>query len=90
LQIKNSGNNSWCSAIKRIVSPAFGRPFMVVGVLFLLNQWGEFTNLVMNMINIFKESNSSIDPQLAPVFVGVVQVRIFILPLEQKALASML
>jgi hypothetical protein len=59
---------------RRILSPAFGKPFRCVGVIFLMNQWGEFTNLVMNMISIFRESKSSIEPELAPVVVGVVQV----------------
>jgi hypothetical protein len=67
-------DSSWMASWRRIFSPAFGRPFMGVGVIFLLNQWGEFTNLVMNMISIFRESKSSIDPELAPVFVGIIQV----------------
>jgi hypothetical protein len=65
------------ASLKRIASPAFGRPFLCIGVLFLINQCGEFTNLVIHMINIFREAKSSIEPELAPVFVGVVQVSRF-------------
>ena len=74
--LQSKDKNGCCSSIQRIISPAFGRPFFIVGVIFLLNQWGEFTNLVMNMIQIFKDSKSSIEPELAPVFVGVVQVNV--------------
>jgi hypothetical protein len=49
---------------------------MCIGVLCLINQCGEYTNLFIHMINIFKEANSSIDPELAPVFVGILQVRL--------------
>jgi hypothetical protein len=62
------------TSLRRLASPAFGRPFLCVGVLFIINQWGELTNLVIHMISIFREANSSIDPELAPVFVGIVQV----------------
>jgi hypothetical protein len=57
------------TSLRRLASPAFGRPF-----LFIITQWGELTNLVIHMISIFREANSSIDPELAPVFVGIVQV----------------
>jgi|LakMenEpi03Aug12_release.lakeMendotaPanAssembly.Ray.scaffolds.fasta_scaffold1278020_1 hypothetical protein len=62
------------TSLRRLASPAFGRPFLCVGVLFIITQWGELTNLVIHMISIFREANSSIDPELAPVFVGIVQV----------------
>ena len=70
-------DSGWTASVKRIASPAFGRPFFCIGVLFLINQCGEFTNLVIHMINIFREAKSSIEPELAPVFVGIVQVWIF-------------
>ena len=67
-------SSGWKSTFKQIASPAFGRPFLCVGVLYLIMQWGEFNNLVIHMIGIFKDSKSSIEPELAPVFVGCVQV----------------
>jgi len=70
-----TGNRNGCgSTFRRLLSPAFGRPFMLVGILQLLNNFGLYTILVLNMINIFKDAKSSIEPELAPVFVGVVQV----------------
>jgi hypothetical protein len=67
-------DSGWKSSFKRIASPAFGQPFLCIGVLFVINQCGEYTNLVIHMINIFKETKSSIDSELALVCVGVVQV----------------
>jgi hypothetical protein len=72
LQAKSG--SSWIAAWKQIFSPAFGRPFMRVGVIIMLNKCNEYNNLVLNMISIFRESKSSIEPELAPVFVGIVQV----------------
>jgi hypothetical protein len=74
--LKAKSTSGWKSTIRRIASPAFGQPFKCVGVLFILVHWGEFNNLLINMINIFKESKSSIEPRLAPVFVGFIQVQI--------------
>ena len=72
--LRSECDSGWTSSFKRIASPAFGQPFLCIGVLFVINQCGEYTNLVIHMINIFKETKSSIDPELAPVCVGVVQV----------------
>ena len=71
-------NKSGCATtLKRIFSSAFGKPFLMVGVIRILNQWGESHNLMINMIQIFRDSNSSIEPELAPVFVAIVQVHPF-------------
>ena len=69
-----SSKANWTLILKRFCSGAFGRPFMCIGVLRLLTQWGEMANLIIYMISIFKQSKSSIDPELAPVFVGMIQV----------------
>ena len=66
--------SGWKSTLRRIGSPAFGRPFKCVGVLLIIIQWGELHNVVINMISIFKDPGSSIDPELAPVVVGCIQV----------------
>ena len=67
-------SSGWKSTLKRLTSWAFGRPFLCIGVLSLIMQWGEFNNLTIHMISIFRESKSSIEPELAPVFVGCIQV----------------
>jgi len=68
-------NRTGCgSTLKRIFSSAFGIPFIKVGIIRTLHQWGESTTLMMNMIQIFRDSKSSVEPKFAPVFVGVVQV----------------
>ena len=36
--------------------------------------WGGIAILMVYLVNIFHSSKSSIDPQLAPVFVGIVRV----------------
>jgi len=46
----------------------------MVGTIRIMNQWGEATNVMINMIPIFRESKSSVEPELAPVFVGAMQV----------------
>jgi hypothetical protein len=46
----------------------------VVGIIQLLNNFGVYTVLVLNMINIFNDAKSSFEPELAPVFVSIVQV----------------
>ena len=74
-QIKASGAGPGCfSVIKRIFSPAFGKPCLVVGVLQLLNNWGVYTILMINMIEIFRGSATSIPADQAPVYVGILQV----------------
>ena len=68
-------SSGWKSTLKRFTSSAFGRPFLCIGVLYLIMQWGEFNNLTIHMISIFRDSKSSIEPELAPVFVGCIQVK---------------
>ena len=66
----------WTTTIRRIFSSAFFRPFSCVGILFLIQQWGEFSNLMIHMIEIFRDSNLTVvEPTLAPVIVGSVQVK---------------
>ena len=75
-KIKASGAGTGrFSVIKRIFSPAFGRPYLVVGVLQLLNSWGVYTILMINMIEIFRGSATSIPADQAPVYVGILQVK---------------
>jgi hypothetical protein len=76
-----SGSPSGCSsAIRRIFSPAFGKPYMVVGILQLLNNWGVYTILMINMIDIFRDSATSIPADQAPIYVGVIQVTFYFFP----------
>jgi hypothetical protein len=58
-----------------LLSPSFTKPFICIGALRVFSQWGEMAILMVYMITIFKQSKSSIEPELAPVFVGVIQVR---------------
>jgi hypothetical protein len=74
LNVNTKGKNDCYSSIKRIISPAFGKPFMVIGIMHTLTSLGVYIILLFNMINIFKEAQSSVEPQLAPVFVDIVQV----------------
>jgi MFS family permease len=74
LEMKAGRGNGFCSAFWRLFSPAFFRPFIAVGVIQLLNNFGVYIVLLLNMITIFKDAKSSIEPELALVFVGIVQV----------------
>jgi hypothetical protein len=62
------------NTLKRLASKAFWRPFMSVGVIGVILQLGEYCNIMLYMISIFKQTNSSIEPQLAPVIAGSIQV----------------
>ena len=75
-QLKASGAGiGRFSGLRRIFSPAFGKPFLVVGVMQSLNNWGAYTIIMLNMIDIFRDSATSIPIEQAPVYVGVLQVR---------------
>ena len=69
-------SSGWKLILKRLTSSAFGQPFLCIGVLYLIMQWGEFDNMTIHMISIFSESKSSIDPEFAPVFVSCIMVKI--------------
>jgi hypothetical protein len=73
---KARASKGWTTTLRRLASPAFGRPFSCIGVLFLIQQWGEFNNLLIHMIEIFRESKTSVETELAPVIVGSIQVQI--------------
>ncbi len=79
LNVNTKGKNDCCSSIKRIISPAFGKPFMVIGIMHILTSLGVYIIPLFNMINIFKEAQRSVEPQLAPVFVDIVQVGLMLL-----------
>ena len=75
-QVKASGAGiGRFTCLRRIFSPAFGKPFLVVGVMQSLNNWGAYTIIMLNMIDIFRDSATSIPIEQAPVYVGVLQVR---------------
>jgi len=57
-----------------ILSMAFIRPFLRVGTLLLIVQWGGVNVITTYMVDIFKMSGSSIDPTLAPIFVTSIQL----------------
>ena len=72
--LMTSSSGSWTWIAKRLMSPAYLRPFMCVGVIKIIMTWGGINILMMFMVNVFRESKSSVDPELAPVFVGIVRV----------------
>jgi len=57
-----------------VFSLPFLKAFSTSGVLFFLAQFTGISALVMFMINIFQDTNSSVDPRLAPVMVGAVRI----------------
>jgi len=74
-QINAQSSGIGCSSsLSRIFSSAFGKPFMVIGILYLIGCWAPYTILMINMINIFEDSATSIPSDQAPIFVGVLQV----------------
>ena len=58
-----------------LCSKVFLKPFLRIGSLMMLTQWAGINVISAYMVNIFKQSGSSIDPALAPILVcGVQQV----------------
>ena len=74
IESNTSGSCGLASTLGRLCSPSFTRPFLCIGALRVFSQWGEMCILLVYMITIFKQSKSSIEPELAPVFVGIIQV----------------
>ena len=66
-------SKSWIWTFQRIASPAFLKPFLCVGVLFMLTEWCGFNVILVYMITILKDSGSSIDPNIAPIIVGCIR-----------------
>ena len=60
--------------VSQLLREYFHLPCLVVGVLQLLNNWGVYTILMINMIEIFRGSATSIPADQAPVYVGILQV----------------
>lgn len=69
-----SSSNTWTWTFKRLASRAYLKPFFCIGFIKIFMTWGGMNILMMYMVNVFRGSKSSIDPELAPVFVGIVRV----------------
>ena len=69
-----SSSNTWTWTFKRLASRAYLKPFFCIGFIKIFMTWGGMNILMMYMVNVFRGSTSSIDPELAPVFVGIVRV----------------
>jgi hypothetical protein len=65
---------SWKGTLKRMTSMAFFKPWMCTGVIGSLATWTGFNIIVNYMITIFKESGSSIDPEIGTIIVGSIRV----------------
>jgi hypothetical protein len=52
---------------RRLASPAYLRPFMCLGFIKLFMTWGGINILMTYMVNVFRDSKSSIDPELGPI-----------------------
>ena len=63
-------NNSWKSTIKIFCSAAFLKPFSCVGILYIVNTWGGFSQIQIYMIEILERSGSSIGPKIGPIATG--------------------
>jgi len=62
------------SIVSVIMSMAFLRPFLRIGMLMLIVQWGGVMVIGAYMVDIFKMSGSSIHHTLAPIIVASIQL----------------
>ena len=58
--------------VKKLMSSSFLKPYSCVGVLCIAVEWSGFSAYLSYMINILKESGSTLDPNLGPVLIGSV------------------
>ena len=68
-----SSNQSWKNRAKNLFSSAFFKPFLCVGVLFIIDSTYSGPYLTY-MIDILDETGSNIDPDLGTVMVGSIRV----------------
>ena len=71
---EKDSNHAKTSIFSVIMSKTFFRPFLRIGTLMLLLQWGGFMVIGSYMVEIFDLSGSSIDPTLAPIIVSSIQL----------------
>ena len=67
-------SKSWMWTFQRLLSPSFCKPFLFIGLIYMLIEWAGFNNILVYMILILQESESSIDPELGPIIVGSVRL----------------
>ena len=71
---KLNKDHSWRFIANRILSLAFLKPYACVGILYLINTWGGFSQIQIFMIEILQKSGSSIDPKIGPIATGVIRI----------------
>jgi len=76
--VKKKEESTQIEGFREKLSLVFSIPFLKAlstsGALFFLVQFTGISALVMFMVNIFQDTNSSIDPRLAPVIVGAIRI----------------
>ena len=60
--------------LKRLMSKAFLSPFTIIVGIRTLGQGSGMTILTFYMVTVVKESGTTMDPKLAPIFVGIARV----------------
>ena len=71
---KENANQTWIFILKRLFSTAFWKPYSCVGILYIIETWGGFSQVQIFMIEILEKSGSSIDPKIAPIVVGFLRL----------------
>ena len=71
---KENNNQTWKFVIKRLFSKAFLKPYSCVGILYLINTWGGFSQVQIFMIEILEQSGTTIDPKIAPIVTGCLRL----------------
>ena len=62
------------SSWRRLFSMSFLRPFLCVGVLAILSLASGFNVVSIYMIEILRDSGSTVNPNLAPIIVGTIRL----------------
>ena len=65
---------NWDWTIRRLLSPAFLKPFSCIGVLWTLNTFSGFLVFSNYQYDIMEISGSTIDPGIAPLTIGIIRL----------------
>ena len=70
----NMPKKSWKFVMGRLFSNAFFKPFSCIGVVAIVGTWTGYNSLMVYMTDIFRESASTLDPQIGVIFVGALRL----------------
>ena len=74
LEKQSSMGNSWDRTLRRLLSPAFLKPFSCIGVIWSLNMLSGFPVFANYQYDFMEMSGSDITPSIAPMTIGIIRL----------------